>query len=218
MPLSEVANGDRLRIRPGEKVPVDGRVIDGSSSIDESMVTGEAIPVEKGTGDPVIGGTVNQTGSLIMEAERVGSETLLAQIVQLVAQAQRSRAPVQRLADRVAGWFVPVVVVIALVTFVAWTLSGIESAMAFGLLNAVAVLIIACPCALGLATPMSIMVATGKGAASGVLFRDAAAIRRAVLGAMPIRERSADPVWRRALSSRTWPTRTRVVITAAASK
>ena len=176
VPLSEVVKGDRLRIRPGEKVPVDGRVIDGSSSIDESMVTGEAIPVEKGTGDPVIGGTVNQTGSLIMEAERVGSETLLAQIVQLVAQAQRSRAPVQRLADRVAGWFVPVVVVIALVTFVAWTLSGIESAMAFGLLNAVAVLIIACPCALGLATPMSIMVATGKGATSGVLFRDAAAI------------------------------------------
>ncbi len=174
--LADVQAGDRLRVRPGEKVPVDGRVLEGTSSIDESMVTGEPIPVEKVAGDAVIGATVNQTGALVMEAEKVGSETLLAQIVRLVAEAQRSRAPVQRLADRVAAWFVPTVALAAAATFVVWSLVGVESAMAFGLVNAVAVLIIACPCALGLATPMSIMVAVGKGATAGVLFRDAEAI------------------------------------------
>jgi P-type Cu+ transporter len=174
--LALVQTGDRLRIRPGEKVPVDGRVVEGVSSIDESMVTGEPIPVEKAEGDAVIGGTVNQTGALVMEAEKVGSETLLAQIVRLVAEAQRSRAPVQRLADRVSAWFVPTVAFVAVATFVVWSMADVESAMAFGLVNAVAVLIIACPCALGLATPMSIMVAVGKGATAGVLFRDAEAI------------------------------------------
>jgi len=174
--LAEVEVGNRLRVRPGEKVPVDGRVLEGTSTVDESMVTGEPIPVAKGAGDAVIGGTVNQTGGLVMEAERVGSETLLSQIVRLVAEAQRSRAPVQRLADRVSAWFVPTVALVAAATFVVWSLAEVESAMAFGLVNAVAVLIIACPCALGLATPMSIMVAVGKGATAGVLFRDAEAI------------------------------------------
>ncbi|HEX2254883.1 MAG TPA: copper-translocating P-type ATPase [Thermoanaerobaculia bacterium] len=176
VPLDAVQPGDRLRVRPGEKVPVDGRVVDGTGSVDESMVTGEPMPVEKGPGDRVIGATINGTGSLVMEAERVGADTLLARIVQMVADAQRSRAPIQRLADVVAAWFVPAVVLVAGVTFVAWSLAGIESAMAFALLNAVAVLIIACPCALGLATPMSIMVATGKGATAGVLFKNAEAI------------------------------------------
>jgi Cu+-exporting ATPase len=176
VPLDEVRPGDRLRVRPGEKVPVDGTVIEGRSSVDESMVSGEPIPVEKGPGDRVVGATVNGTGTLVMEAERVGADTLLARIVQMVAEAQRSRAPIQRLADRVAAWFVPAVILVAAVTFAVWALSGIESAMAFALINAVAVLIIACPCALGLATPMSIMVATGKGATAGVLFRDAEAI------------------------------------------
>ncbi len=176
VPLDEVRRGDRLRVRPGEKVPVDGRVVDGASAVDESMVTGEPIPVEKGTGDPVIGATVNGTGSLVIEAERVGGETLLAQIVQMVAEAQRSRAPVQKLADLVAGYFVPAVVGVAAIAFAVWATIGPEPRLAYALINAVAVLIIACPCALGLATPMSIMVATGKGAGAGVLFKSAEAI------------------------------------------
>ena len=176
VPLDQVQVGDRLRVRPGEKVPVDGAVIDGASAIDESMVTGESIPVEKHSGDRVIGATVNGTGSFVMRAERVGAETLLAQIVQMVADAQRSRAPIQKLADVVSGYFVPAVVAMAVITFVGWSIWGPEPRMAHGLVNAVAVLIIACPCALGLATPMSIMVATGKAAQSGVLFKNAEAI------------------------------------------
>src|SRR5690606_36747551 len=172
----DIVPGDRLRVRPGEKIPVDGVVLDGRSAVDESMITGEPVPVEKGRGDEVIGGTVNGTGMLVMEARRVGAETLLAQIVEMVAQAQRTRAPVQRLADVVASYFVPAVVVVAIVTFVVWTLVGPEPALSFALINAIAVLIIACPCALGLATPMSIMVAAGKGASVGVLFRNAEAI------------------------------------------
>ena len=175
-PLEHLHLGDRLRVRPGEKVPVDGVVLEGKSSIDESMVTGEPIPVEKGPNDRVIGATVNGTGSFIMRAERVGRDTLLAQIVQMVSQAQRSRAPIQRLADVVSGYFVPIVVAIAIVTAILWAMVGPEPRMAHAIVNAVAVLIIACPCALGLATPMSIMVATGKGATVGVLFRDAEAI------------------------------------------
>jgi Cu+-exporting ATPase len=176
IPLDQVRVGDRLRVRPGEKVPVDGVVIEGSSSIDESMVTGEPIPVEKHASDPVIGATVNGTGSFVMQAERVGAETLLAQIFQMVAEAQRSRAPIQKLADVVSGYFVPAVVAIAVITFIVWSIWGPDPRMAHGLVNAVAVLIIACPCALGLATPMSIMVATGKAAQSGVLFKNAEAI------------------------------------------
>ncbi|MEK6778075.1 MAG: copper-translocating P-type ATPase, partial [Candidatus Deferrimicrobiota bacterium] len=176
VPLDRVRPGDRLRVRPGEKIPVDGVVLEGASPVDESMVTGEPIPVEKRTGDRVTGATVNGTGALVMRAERVGSETLLARIVQMVAEAQRSRAPIQKLADRVAGWFVPAVVGIAAVTFIVWGLFGPEPRMAHALISAVAVLIIACPCALGLATPMSIMVAAGKGATMGVLFRNAEAI------------------------------------------
>ena len=176
VPLDQVQPGDRLRVRPGEKVPVDGVLVDGSSAIDESMVTGEPIPVEKLSGDPVIGATVNGTGAFTMRAERVGSETLLAQIVQMVAEAQRSRAPIQKLADVVSGYFVPAVVAIAVITFIIWSLWGPEPRMVYGLVNAMAVLIIACPCALGLATPMSIMVATGKAAQSGVLFKNAEAI------------------------------------------
>jgi len=176
VPLDEVHLGDRLRVRPGEKVPVDGVVLEGTSAVDESMVSGEAIPVEKNPGDRVVGATVNGTGSFILKAERVGAETLLARIVQMVAEAQRSRAPIQKLADQVAGWFVPAVVIIAVATAIVWGLAGPEPRMAHALVNAVAVLIIACPCALGLATPMSIMVATGKGATAGVLFRDAEAI------------------------------------------
>jgi Cu+-exporting ATPase len=176
IPLDQVQPGDRLRIRPGEKVPVDGVVLEGISSVDESMVTGEPIPVEKQAGERLIGATVNGTGSLVMEAQKVGSETLLAQIVQMVADAQRSRAPIQKLADQVAGWFVPVVVGIALLTFAIWASVGPEPRMTYALINAIAVLIIACPCALGLATPMSIMVATGKGATLGVLFKNAEAI------------------------------------------
>ncbi|HEV2828652.1 MAG TPA: heavy metal translocating P-type ATPase [Pyrinomonadaceae bacterium] len=174
--LDQIKRGDKLRVRPGEKVPVDGRVGEGSSAVDESMVTGEPIPVSKQPGDTVIGATVNTTGSFVMEAERVGAETLLSQIVQMVAEAQRSRAPIQKLADRVSAYFVPAVVAIAVLTFIAWSMWGPEPRMAYGLVNAVAVLIIACPCALGLATPMSIMVATGKAAQSGVLFRNAEAI------------------------------------------
>ena len=176
VPLDQVEPGDRLRVRPGEKVPVDGVVVEGSTLVDESMVTGEPTPVPKRAGDRVIGGTINGTGALVMEAQRVGADTLLAQIVRMVAEAQRSRAPIQRLADRVSAWFVPAVVLVAVVTFAAWALWGPPPSLAYGVINAVAVLIIACPCALGLATPMSIMVAVGKGATVGVLFRDAAAI------------------------------------------
>ncbi len=174
--LDDVKVGDRLRVRPGEKIPVDGAVLEGQSSVDESMVTGEPIPVEKRHGDRLIGATVNGTGSLVMRAERVGAETLLSRIVDMVAQAQRSRAPIQRLADVVASYFVPTVVAVAALTFAVWAVAGPEPRLAYALLNAVAVLIIACPCALGLATPMSIMVATGKGATFGVLFRNAEAI------------------------------------------
>jgi Cu+-exporting ATPase len=176
VPLDEVKVGDRLRVRPGEKIPVDGVVLEGKSSVDESMITGEPIPVEKQPGDRVTGATVNGSGTLVIRAERVGSETLLAQIVQMVAEAQRSRAPIQKLADLVAGYFVPIVVGIAMLTFLVWGLWGPEPRLAYALVNAVAVLIIACPCALGLATPMSIMVATGKGATMGVLFKNAEAI------------------------------------------
>ena len=176
VPLDQVQAGDMLRVRPGEKIPVDGVVLEGRSNIDESMISGEPIPVEKKPGDPVTGATVNGTGSLIMRAERVGTDTLLAQIVRMVTEAQRSRAPIQKLADVVAGYFVPVVVGIAVLTFLIWAVAGPSPRMAHGLVNAVAVLIIACPCALGLATPMSIMVATGKGATMGVLFRNAEAI------------------------------------------
>ncbi len=176
IPLEQVLVGDRLRVRPGEKVPVDGVVLEDKSTVDESMVTGEPIPVEKEPGSRVIGATVNGTGSLVIRAERVGSDTLLAQIVRMVAEAQRSRAPIQKLADVVAAYFVPTVVGIAVLTFIAWGLMGPEPRLAHALVNAVAVLIIACPCALGLATPMSIMVATGKGAMVGVLFKNAEAI------------------------------------------
>jgi len=173
VPLEQVAPGDRLRVRPGEKVPVDGVVIEGASAVDESMVTGEALPAEKKPGDRVTGSTVNTTGSFLMRAERVGSETLLAQIVRMVSEAQRSRAPIQRLADVVSSYFVPGVIVAAAITFGVWVLFGPEPRLAYALVNAVAVLIIACPCALGLATPMSIMVGVGRGAASGVLIKNA---------------------------------------------
>ena len=176
IPLEQVQVGDRLRVRPGEKIPVDGVVLEGSSTVDESMVTGEPIPVEKQSGKKVVGATVNGTGSLVMRAERVGRETVLAQIVRMVSEAQRTRAPIQRLADLVAGYFVPIVIVVAIVTFATWAFFGPEPRMAYALLNAVAVLIIACPCALGLATPMSIMVGTGRGATAGVLIRNAEAL------------------------------------------
>ena len=176
VPLERVKPGDRLRVRPGEKIPVDGIVLDGSTSVDESMITGEPIPVEKTKGSKATGGTVNGTGSLVMRAERVGSDTLLAQIVRMVAEAQRSRAPIQKLADVVAGYFVPAVVGVAVLTFIVWALLGPEPVMAYALVNAVAVLIIACPCALGLATPMSIMVGTGRGATAGVLIKNAEAL------------------------------------------
>jgi Cu+-exporting ATPase len=176
--LEEVRVGDRLRVRPGEKVPVDGRVVEGESAVDESRITGEPMPVSKRPEDQVTGATLNGTGALVIEAERVGSETLLAQIVAMVAAAQRSRAPIQRLADTVSGYFVPAVIGASVLTFLAWAWLGPEPRLAYALINAVAVLIIACPCALGLATPMSIMVATGRAASFGVLFRDAAAIER----------------------------------------
>src|SRR5207237_5963716 len=174
--LSDVHIGDTLRVRPGEKVPVEGVVTDGRSSVDESMLTGEPIPIEKIAGSNVIGATINGTGSLVIRAEKIGSQTVLAQIVQMVAQAQRSRAPMQRLADRVARWFVLAVLGIAILTAVLWWFIGPEPRGAYAVLNAVAVLIIACPCALGLATPMSVMVASGRAATSGVLFRDAEAL------------------------------------------
>jgi Cu+-exporting ATPase len=174
--LSEVAIGDLLRVRPGEKVPVDGSVIEGHSSVDESMVTGEPIPVEKAAGAKVVGGTINSTGSFVVRAERVGASTLLAQIVKMVSEAQRTRAPIQRLADRVASYFVPAVLAAAFITFVCWAIFGPQPRYAHALVNAVAVLIIACPCALGLATPMSIMVGTGRGAGEGILVRNAEAL------------------------------------------
>jgi Cu+-exporting ATPase len=176
VPLEEVKSGDRLRVRPGEKIPVDGVVLDGSSTVDESMITGESVPAEKTAGSRVIGATVNGNGSLVMRAERVGSETMLAQIVQMVSQAQRTRAPIQRLADKVAGWFVPAVIAIAVLTFIVWVSFGPEPRFAHAIVNAVAVLIIACPCALGLATPMAIMVGTGRGAHAGVLIKNAEAL------------------------------------------
>jgi Cu+-exporting ATPase len=176
--IDSLAVGDRLRVRPGEKVPVDGVILEGRSSLDESLVTGESMPVTKAPGDKVIAGTLNQSGGFVMRAEKVGRDTLLSQIVQMVAQAQRARAPIQRLADQVAGWFVPVVIVVALVAFGAWALFGPEPRMAFGLVAAVSVLIIACPCALGLATPMSIMVGVGRGAQAGVLIKNAEALER----------------------------------------
>lgn len=178
VPLDEVKAGDHLRVRPGEGVPVDGHLTEGSSSVDESMITGEAIPVEKRKGDAVIGGTLNRTGSFVMAAARVGSETTLSRIVDLVAKAQRSRAPIQSMVDKVAAWFVPTVVGIAVIAFAAWMVFGPEPALSYAIVAAVSVLIIACPCALGLATPMSIMVATGRGAQSGVLIRDAEALER----------------------------------------
>lgn len=176
VPLEKVVPGNHLRVRPGEKVPVDGKVIEGSSAVDESMITGESMPVSKSIGDPVTGGTVNGTGMIVMVAERVGSETLLAQIVRLVSEAQRSRAPIQQLADRISAWFVPIVIAVAILSFFIWALAGPEPRLAYGLVNAVSVLIIACPCALGLATPMSVMVGTGRGATAGVLIRNAQAL------------------------------------------
>jgi heavy metal translocating P-type ATPase len=176
VPLAEVKTGDRLRVRPGEKIPVDGILLDGRTTVNESMITGEALPVEKGGGDKVIGGTLNNTGSFVVEAERVGDETVLAQIVRMVSEAQRSRAPIQRLADLVAGYFVPAVLFVAFVTFVVWLWLGPEPRLAYAVVNAVAVLIIACPCALGLATPMSIMVGVGRGAHAGVLVKNAGAL------------------------------------------
>ena len=176
VPLDQLTTGDRLRVRPGDKVPVDGEIEEGSSAIDESMISGEPLPVAKQAGDIVIGGTVNQTGGFVMRATGVGKDTMLSKIVQMVAEAQRSRAPIQRLADQVAGWFVPAVVVIAIATFVVWAIWGPAPALAYALVNAIAVLIIACPCALGLATPMSIMTGTGKGAQHGILIRNAEAL------------------------------------------
>jgi Cu+-exporting ATPase len=176
IPLGDVHVGDHLRVRPGERMPVDGVVVGGATTVDESMVTGEPIPVEKTPGAPVTGGTINGTGSILMEAQRIGNDTLLAQIVRMVSEAQRSRAPIQRLADAVSAWFVPIVIAVAVVTFAVWSAYGPEPRLAHALVNAVAVLIIACPCALGLATPMSIMVGTGRGAEAGVLIRDAEAL------------------------------------------
>jgi len=176
--LDQVLVGDTLRVRPGEKVPVDGAVVEGRSTIDESMVTGESMPVSKEAGAKLVGGTINQTGGLIMRAEKVGRDTMLARIVQMVADAQRSRAPIQRLADTVSGWFVPAVIAVAAIAFVTWSLMGPSPAMGYGLIAAVAVLIIACPCALGLATPMSIMVGVGRGAQAGILIKNAEALER----------------------------------------
>jgi Cu+-exporting ATPase len=179
VPLDQIQVGDLLRVRPGEKIPLDGVIVEGSSNVDESMLTGEPVPVEKAKDERVIGATVNQTGGFVMRADKVGADTLLSQIVQMVAQAQRSRAPIQALADRVSAWFVPAVMAIAAITAIAWLVWGPEPALTYAITNAVAVLIIACPCALGLATPMSIMVGVGRGAQMGVLIRDAAALQRA---------------------------------------
>lgn len=177
-PLDQVNPGDTLRVRPGEKIPVDGIVLEGNSTVDESMISGEPIPVGKASGDTVIGATLNGTGSLLMRAEKVGADTLLSRIVQMVSEAQRSRAPIQKLADQVSGYFVPAVIIVAVITFIVWALLGPQPAMAYAIINSVAVLIIACPCALGLATPMSIVTATGEGAKQGILFRNAEAIER----------------------------------------
>ena len=179
IPLDDVKIGDLLRVRPGEKIPLDGVITEGGSTVDESMITGEPLPVSKSAGDKVVGATINQTGAFLMKAEKVGTETLLSQIVQMVADAQRSRAPIQRIADQFSGWFVPAVLLASILTFAAWMLWGPDPRLAFAISNSVAVLIIACPCALGLATPMSIMVGVGKGAQMGVLVRDAAALERA---------------------------------------
>ncbi|MBZ8135521.1 copper-transporting ATPase, partial [Afifella sp. IM 167] len=176
VPLDRIARDDRLRVRPGEKIPVDGVVLEGSSRVDESMISGEPVPVPKQAGDRLIGATLNETGALVMRAEQVGGDTLLARIVALVSEAQRSRAPIQGLADRVASGFVPAVVLVALITFGVWSLWGPEPRLAHAVVNAVAVLIIACPCALGLATPISIMVATGRGAGLGILVKNAEAL------------------------------------------
>jgi len=176
IPVGAIQKSDLLRVRPGEKVPIDGVIVEGQSNIDESMITGEPMPVSKGAGDKVVGATVNQTGSFLMRAERIGSETLLAQIVQMVAEAQRSRAPIQKLDDTVSGYFVPAVISIAVITFIVWSIVGPLPAMAYALVNAVSVLIIACPCALGLATPMSIMVGVGRAAQAGILVKNAEAI------------------------------------------
>ena len=176
--LDAVNIGDMLRVRPGEKVPVDGQIVEGRSAVDESMLTGESMPVGKSAGDKVIGGTLNQSGAFVMRADRIGRDTVLAQIIQMVAQAQRSRAPIQRLADQVSGWFVPLVIAVAALAFAAWAIWGPEPRLAYGLLAAVSVLIIACPCALGLATPMSIMVGLGRGAQAGVLIKNAEALER----------------------------------------
>ena len=178
VPLDAVAVGDRLRIRPGAKIPVDGKVVEGRSSIDESMLTGEPLPVEKSTGEDVTGATINGTGTLVVEASRVGNDTTLSQIVEMVGNAQRSRAPIQKLVDVVAGWFVPTVIAVGILAFIVWSLVGPAPAMAYAIVAAVSVLIIACPCALGLATPMSIMVATGRGAEAGVLIKNAEALER----------------------------------------
>ena len=178
IPLEEVKIGDALRVRPGEKVPVDGQIIEGRSAVDESMLTGESMPVGKSAGDKVIGGTLNQSGAFVMRADRIGRDTVLAQIVQMVAQAQRSRAPIQRLADQVSGWFVPLVIAVAALAFTVWAIWGPEPRLTYGLLAAISVMIIACPCALGLATPMSIMVGVGRGAQAGVLIKDAEALER----------------------------------------
>lgn len=178
VPIDQVKEGDRLRVKPGEKIPVDGVVIEGSSFVDESMITGEAIPIEKKAKDTVTGSTINQTGSFVMEAQRVGSETLLARIVQMVSEAQRSKAPIQKLADVISGYFIPAVVLVAIITFIVWGLIGPEPRFVFALVNAIAVLIIACPCALGLATPMSIMVGVGRGAEMGVLIKNAESLER----------------------------------------
>ena len=178
VPVDEIENGDVLRVRPGEKVPIDGVIVEGKSTVDESMITGEPIPVEKALNDPVIGATLNQTGSFLMRAEKVGADTLLSQIVHMVAEAQRSRAPIQKLADTVAGYFVPAVILVAIISFFVWAVWGPAPAMAYAIVNAVSVLIIACPCALGLATPMSIMVGVGKGAQTGILIKNAEAIER----------------------------------------
>ena len=174
--VDQIQKDDVLRVRPGEKIPIDGVIIDGKSNVDESMITGEPMPVAKQAGEKVIGATVNQTGSFLMRAERIGSETVLAQIVQMVADAQRSRAPIQKLADTVSGYFVPAVIGVAVITFVVWSIFGPAPAMAYALVNAVSVLIIACPCALGLATPMSIMVGVGRAAQAGILVKNAQAI------------------------------------------
>jgi heavy metal translocating P-type ATPase len=178
VPVDSVHPQDKLRIRPGEKIPIDGVILEGQSAVDESMITGESIPVEKEAGARVTGGTVNGTGTLVMQVERVGRDTVLAQIVRMVSEAQRSRAPIQRMADLVAGYFVPIVVAVSALTFLIWAFLGPEPRMAHALVNAVAVLIIACPCALGLATPMSIMVGTGRGATAGVLFKHAEALEQ----------------------------------------